>query len=134
MLMRALIVLFSTLLAVGCSNPRTIDSLTPTSPSSQPAHRTASQLNAAPTPIEDGREIFLANCVGCHGKNADGDTPAGRNWHVPDLRSPQVQSLADPVLRQILREGKGKMPAWGGLLSQTDMDHVLAYVRSLKRP
>lgn len=131
--MRALIVLFLTLLAVGCSNPRTIDSLTPASPSSQPA-RTATQLNPVSTPVEDGREIFQTNCVGCHGKNADGDTPAGRNWHVPDLRSTQVQSLGDPALRQILREGKGKMPAWGGLLSQTDMDHVLAYVRSLKRP
>ncbi len=75
--------------------------------------------------------MFLQNCTPCHGKNADGDTPAGRTWNVPNLRSQQVQSLSDQQLQQIIRQGRGKMPAWGGLLSQMEIDHLLAYVRSL---
>lgn len=131
--MRALIVVFSLLFVVGCSNTKTVDSLTPVPAQSRStAQRRPSA--AAPSPSEDGRDIFVANCLGCHGRNADGDTPAGRNWQVPDLRSPQVQSRGDDALRQSIREGKGKMPAWGALLSQTDIDHLVAYVRTFKKP
>ncbi len=86
-----------------------------------------------PTPAEDGRRLFLENCAGCHGRNADGDTPAGRAWNVPDLRSLPVQSMSDQQLQQIIRQGRGKMPAWGGLLSQAEIDHLIAYMRSLGR-
>jgi mono/diheme cytochrome c family protein len=85
-----------------------------------------------PAPAEDGRNIFVANCIGCHGKQADANTPAGKAWRVPDLHSPAVQQKTDAQLLQIVREGKGKMPPWGGILSPIDLEHVLAYVRSLK--
>jgi mono/diheme cytochrome c family protein len=94
----------------------------------------AATMAPEPSAADDGREIFLANCANCHGRKADGDTPAGRAWHVPDLRSAQVQKLSDQQLLQIIRDGKGKMPPWNGLLSSIEMAHVLAYVRTLKNP
>jgi mono/diheme cytochrome c family protein len=121
-----------TALLLACNNPRKLDSLTP---DAQPAPARKGQAATAavePSPAEDGRLIFLANCTGCHGRNADGDTPAGRAWQAPNLRSPQVQSQADGQLRGIISSGKGKMPAWDGLLSPIDIDHLLAYIRSLK--
>ena len=87
---------------------------------------------APPTPVDDGRDIFLTNCTGCHGRNADSDTPAGRLWQVPQLRSTAVQRATDAQLLQIMRKGKGKMPAWGNVLSGIDLDHLLAYLRSLQ--
>jgi mono/diheme cytochrome c family protein len=119
-------------LFAACNSRPTVESLTPA------AERRAAPAGQSPdklpdlTPAQDGRQIFVANCTGCHGKNADGNTPAGRTWHVPDLHSQGVQTLADQQLLEIMRYGKGKMPAWGGLLSQIDLDHVLAYIRSLK--
>jgi mono/diheme cytochrome c family protein len=86
------------------------------------------------SPAQDGRDIFLANCASCHGRNADGDTPAGRAWHVPDLHSAEVQGLPDQQLLQIIRQGKGKMPAWNALLSPPEMADILAYMRTLKKP
>jgi mono/diheme cytochrome c family protein len=85
-----------------------------------------------PGPVEDGRSIFLANCTGCHGKSADGNTPAGRAWQVPNLRADEVQSLPDQQLLEIIGKGKGRMPAWDRLLSSIDKTHVLAYIRSLR--
>lgn len=87
---------------------------------------------APPTPADDGRDLFLTNCTGCHGRNADSDTPAGRLWQVPRLRSAAVQRATDAQLLEIMRKGKGKMPAWGNVLSGIDLDHLLAYLRSLK--
>lgn len=132
--MRTLIAVFSLLLLVGCSNTKTVDSLTPISEQPRSIAQRRPSEAAALSPSEDGRDIFVANCLGCHGRNADGDTPAGRNWRVPDLRSPQVQSRGDDGLRQSIRDGKGKMPAWGALLSQTDIDHLVAYVRTFQKP
>ena len=122
--MRTLILwIFVALLLLGCNDSRTAQ------PLNSPARpRAAITLSAA----EDGRQIFEANCAPCHGRNADGNTPAGRTWRVPDLHSQQVQSLADEQLLEIVRNGKGKMPAWGGLLSQIDITHVLTYVRTMR--
>jgi mono/diheme cytochrome c family protein len=131
--MRRLVFLITVLsLFAACDSRRTVESLTPTA--SQPTSAAPRRVAAAsaPSPVEDGHQIFVANCLGCHGKNADGDTPAGRAWHVPDLHSPPVQALSDEQLLIVIRNGKGKMPAWGGLLSQIDLAHVLAYVHSLK--
>jgi mono/diheme cytochrome c family protein len=121
------------LVATGCNGPRKLDSLTPEAQPAPVAARQQAAATAEPSPVEDGRLVFLANCTGCHGKNADGDTPAGRNWHAANLHSPQVQTQLDGQLVTIIRGGKGKMPAWGGLLSPLDIDHVLAYIRTLKK-
>jgi mono/diheme cytochrome c family protein len=117
----------------GCNGPRKLESLTPDSQAA-PAAAWQQKKPAAPaiSPADDGRLVFVANCTGCHGKNADGDTPAGRVWHAANLHSPQVQSQADAQLLEVIRGGKGKMPAWEGLLSPLDIEHLLAYVRSLK--
>jgi cytochrome c6 len=118
---------------LGCNSSQKLDSLTPGAGSVPAAAQQRRSIAAEePSPADDGHQIFLANCTGCHGKNADGDTPAGHTWHVPNLHSVQVQSQADPQLLTIIRQGKGRMPAWGGLLSQIDIDHVLAYVRTLR--
>lgn len=109
------------LLTAACSN----------APSSQPP-TVAPRSASLPTPTEDGRDIFLTNCTGCHGRDADSDTPAGRLWHVPQLRSAAVQQTTDAQLLTIMRKGKGKMPGWGNTLSAIDLAHLLAYLRSLK--
>jgi len=109
--------------ALACS-----DSHNPPNSAAAPAAVASARVTAA----EDGQNLFLANCAGCHGHNADGNTPAGRAWHIPDLHSPQAQSMSDQQLMQIIHAGRGKMPAWGGLFSQVDIEHLLAYLRSLR--
>jgi len=130
---RIAILLAFVLMAVACST-RTVEYSPKAQSQAQAAGEHASATGTEPSPAEDGREIFLANCANCHGRNADGDTPAGRAWHVPDLHSTPAQSLSDQQLLQIIRLGKGKMPAWNALLSPVEMAHLLAYVRTLKRP
>jgi mono/diheme cytochrome c family protein len=130
----AFVALFLGLLAFcqACNNPRKLDSLTSDVQSVPAAAQSRTAIAAEPSPAEDGHQVFLANCTGCHGKNADGDTPAGRAWHASNLHSPQIQAQADGQLLEVIRGGKGRMPAWQGMLSPLDIDHVLAYIRTLK--
>jgi mono/diheme cytochrome c family protein len=34
-------------------------------------------------------------------------------------------------LRQVIRTGKGQMPAFGGLMGDEDLSHVITFIRSL---
>ena len=39
-----------------------------------------------------------AKCALCHGEDGRGDTPSGKQTHVPDLRSDEVQKKSDEEL------------------------------------
>lgn len=137
----ALLMLGLIFLYAGCDSRAKVDSLTPVAASGGRNVRSSvtstGNVAAAPaasdsTAVADGRSLFVANCIGCHGRNADGNTPSGRTWKVPDLRAANVQSQSDQQLLQIMRSGKGRMPGWNGVLAETDLQHLLAYIRSLK--
>jgi mono/diheme cytochrome c family protein len=39
--------------------------------------------------------------------------------------------ISDEQLRQVIRVGKGQMPAFGGLMADEDLSNVIAFIRSL---
>ncbi len=105
--------------------------------------------NAAVTPvdpqqIETGKAIYAANCAACHGAKGEGEP----NWKVPDAngvypapphdRSGHTWHHADALLLQVMREGSGmpnsKMPVYGEILSQAEMEAVLAYIKTFWGP
>jgi cytochrome c6 len=57
-----------------------------------------------------GRELYIAKCSACHGPDGAGNTSVGRSLKLNDIR-PAIKSMTDEQLRQVILEGKGKMPA-----------------------
>lgn len=82
---------------------------------------------------DTGPELFAAKCAVCHGKDGSGNTAMGKNLKLKDLGSADVQKASDADLKTILEKGKGKMPAYGGKLSSTQIDDLVKFVRSLKK-
>jgi mono/diheme cytochrome c family protein len=39
--------------------------------------------------------------------------------------------VSDEQLRHVIRVGKGQMPAFGGLMADEDLSHVITFIRSL---
>jgi cytochrome c6 len=76
-------------------------------------------------------KLFSANCELCHGTDGAGTTPTGKALHAKDLRSEEVQSQSDEVLRGVITKGKGKMPTFGTKMKPDDITKLLAYVRTL---
>lgn len=83
---------------------------------------------------ERGRLIFNQRCAMCHGEDA-----TGRNGMAPDLKEEwQRMTKPDQELANNIRTGRitpGGKTYTGGpptpqVLSDTDMDDVLAYMRS----
>ncbi|GJL64535.1 MAG: hypothetical protein NPIRA04_31890 [Nitrospirales bacterium] len=84
---------------------------------------------------KNGRTIFEANCVTCHGERGKGDGPTGAYLSPPpaDLTSEDVRTDPDAELLSIISNGipdKG-MPAWKSSLSVDQIRDVLAYIRTL---
>lgn len=80
-----------------------------------------------------GENLYQQNCAFCHA--ADG---TGRNWigtflepHPRDLTSPEFMSaITREHLTNVIKEGlpNTSMPAWKSVLSDSDIDALLAYI------
>jgi len=73
----------------------------------------------------------------CHGPNGKGDGPAAAGLN-PKPRNhtdgSYMNSRTDEQLLQVIRNGKGAMPAWGKVLSEEEIQAVLKHVRTLAQP
>lgn len=75
--------------------------------------------------------VYKTNCQPCHGPDGTGSTPVGKSLHVKSLRSDEVQKLTDKELIKIIRDGKGKMPAFGGKLTDPQVEDIIHFIRGL---
>ena len=75
----------------------------------------------------DGRSLFGEHCSACHG--ADGRGVPG----VPDLTRGTASRQSDAALFETLREGKGVMPGFDGLLDTGELLAVIDALRTLRR-
>src|SRR5437773_9010787 len=79
--------------------------------------------NSSPgRPVETTERVYELHCLGCHG--AKGEGPWGPN--IQDLNLTVDQIVA------VIAEGRGKMPAFGGHLSNAEMRHVAEYVKTFR--
>jgi mono/diheme cytochrome c family protein len=81
----------------------------------------------------DGKEIYTAKsspkCSMCHGAAGEGKA----SMKNTDLRTADVQKMTDVQLTDVIAGGKGSMPAYGKKLSPTEIQAVIAYIRTLKK-
>ena len=81
----------------------------------------------------DGAGDFKTKCAMCHGADGAGTTATGKALKVRDLSSPDVQSQTDAQLAAIVTDGKGKMPAYKGKLTDDQIKSLVAFIRSLAK-
>lgn len=80
----------------------------------------------AADPVE-GRKIYAAQCQNCHGENGVGQIPG-----TPDFSRGQALFKPDMTLVQTIKDGKGMMPAYRGLLTDEELLDVVAFLRTLR--
>jgi cytochrome c6 len=81
----------------------------------------------------DGAGDFKAKCAMCHGADGTGSTATGKALKVRDLASSDVQSQSDAQLTDIVTNGKNKMPAYKGKLTDDQINGLVAYIRGLAK-
>ena len=86
--------------------------------------------DAATESTQNAEQIFNTVCARCHGADgkggiAAGDAAAPRNFCDSVFQA----SRSDDDLKEVIRKGKGGMPAFGNLFSDSDL---AALVRKLR--
>lgn len=82
---------------------------------------------------ESGESVYKAKCASCHGADGKGQTPMGKRLNLKDLASSDVQNKHDSELKLLIQDGKGKMPAYKGKLTDEQIESLVTYIRSLKQ-
>jgi cytochrome c6 len=77
---------------------------------------------AAAQDASQGGEIYVEKCQECHGERMVSPGAAF------DLR--KLGPDERPRFDAAVTNGKGQMPAWGGMLSDAEFDNLWAYIRS----
>jgi mono/diheme cytochrome c family protein len=71
---------------------------------------------------EAGRAVYTEHCAQCHGERLMTTGAA------PDLKLLGADKRGH--FDEIVRNGKGQMPAWTGMITDEEIDQVWTYIRS----
>jgi mono/diheme cytochrome c family protein len=92
------------------------------------AEISASQANG------DVGSLYNKKCAECHGKDGRSKSFKGKFSHARDLTDAEWQQrVSDERIYNSISNGKGKMPAFGKKLSETEINSLVKYVRDLKK-
>ena len=78
----------------------------------------------------EGEGIYTKNCLSCHGNPGKGNMMKSLNPIPPDLSAAQTQALTDGELQYILAVGRGLMPSFQNVMSESDRWKIISYLRS----
>ena len=77
---------------------------------------------SAQSAADAGRDVYAEHCATCHGERLIATGAA------PDLKL--LRADQKPHFDERVRNGKGQMPAWEGMISDEEIGQIWAYVRS----
>jgi cytochrome c553 len=94
---------------------------------------------ASPTMAADAQANWTKHCVKCHSKDGKGNTKMGRQAGVKDYTDAKVQAeMKDDKALKTIKEGitengKEKMKAYAGDLTDDEIKALIAYMRAFKK-
>lgn len=80
-----------------------------------------------------GADTYKAKCAMCHGADGMGATPAGKAMGAKPFNSAEAIKESDAELIATTTNGKGKMPAEKGKLTDAQIKDAVAYIRTLQK-
>lgn len=77
--------------------------------------------------VNKGAELYRRHCANCHGGDGKPVMPM-----ATDFSKPNAMLKPDLTLLAAIRNGKGAMPAYQGLLRDHDILDIVAHLRTLR--
>lgn len=88
--------------------------------------------------LAEGKEVYEANCAGCHGIKGDGKGPVGAALNPPPrdfITHAYKYGVRDEDLYKVITSGVPGtgMPPWKGTISDEQIHAVLKYIRKFEK-
>ncbi len=80
-----------------------------------------------------GAATYKAKCAMCHGADGLAATPMAKNMKVMSFKAPAMVKATDAQFIASTENGKGKMPAYKGKLTNGQIKDVISYIRTLQK-
>ena len=94
---------------------------------------------STPCRAQDVAKLYAANCAGCHGPKGKGNGPsAGALIPPPGDFAQTLRGRSDKWIAQVIEKGGAGgnmvavMPAYGGLLTDAQVNALVVYIKGLK--
>jgi len=100
------------------------------------ARKVKNPVPATPENLEAGAQLFKDNCSLCHGVKGKGDGIGAAGLTVKPANFTDAKLLAletDGSLFWKMSEGRGPMPTWKDILSETERWQLVNYLRKLNK-
>ena len=78
--------------------------------------------------VGKGGQLYAKHCASCHGSNGVPVMPG-----TPNFTQPQTMMRSDAAFAMVIRNGRMTMPGYRGLLKESEVYDVIAYMRTLLR-
>ena len=72
-----------------------------------------------------GEEVYTAYCYSCHGTDGQGNGGLAADF----VNDKSRLAKSDGELFQSIWKGKGQMPAWRGIITRSQVQQVILYIR-----
>lgn len=111
---------------------------TPAAAPAQPAVPVKNPVKPTAESQAKAKSLYQIDCALCHGDNGSGktDVATSMNLTLTDWTDPKaLAGKADWELFNVIRDGKGQMPAEGeGRAKDVEVWNLVIYIRSLSQP
>ncbi len=82
---------------------------------------------------QSAADLYKAKCQGCHGPGGVPSDGMAKSMGLKALGGADVQGMSDADLTGAIENGKGKMPAFKGKVTDAQVKDLVGYIRSLKK-
>jgi mono/diheme cytochrome c family protein len=80
-----------------------------------------------------GGDTYKAKCAMCHGADGLAATPMAKTMKVLSFKASEMVKATDAQFIASTTNGKGKMPAYKGKLTDAQIKDVVSYIRTLQK-
>lgn len=80
-----------------------------------------------------GADTYKAKCAMCHGADGLAATPMAKTMKVVSFKDPTMVKATDAQFIASTKDGKNKMPAYAGKLTDPQITEVVGYIRTLQK-
>jgi cytochrome c6 len=82
---------------------------------------------------QSAADLYKSKCQACHGPGGMPSEGMAKSMGMKPLGASDVQAMSDADLTAAITNGKGKMPAFKGKLTDPQIKELVGYIRTLKK-